>query len=108
MTVQQMLDIQYYLKLSRPELQAGSHDWWDAIRVIANLSNVTFSGDAEAFVYRNKNDVFSLIHAETTRHDDELELAMVQHEAAIRLENTYHKKRIAELDRIMSMLNEGV
>ena len=32
MTAQDLLEIQRYLRQTRPGLRAGSHDWWDAMR----------------------------------------------------------------------------
>ena len=108
MTVQKLLEIQRYLRYTRPDLLAGSHDWWDAMRGIAGLEDITFSGNAKISLSQAKDELFSLIRDETARHEEELELAMVQHEAAIRVENKYHKRRIAEFDQIQTILNERI
>lgn len=108
MTVQKMLEIQRYLHHTRPDLLAGSHDWWDTVRVISGLENITFSGNAKISLSQVKDDLIAMIQSEMARHEDELELSMVQHEASIRLENKYHKNRIAELNQIQILLNDRI
>jgi aromatic ring-opening dioxygenase LigB subunit len=76
------------------------------MRVIAGLSDITFSGNAQVSLAQAKDEIFALIHDETSRHEEELELAMALYEANIRVENKYHKSRIIELDRIRDMLNK--
>ena len=55
-----------------------------------------------------KNNIETLMRDEFGRHETVLEVASSIHEASIRLENEFHISRLAELDKIIDMLDKRI
>lgn len=74
----------------------------------AVVESFSISGDPGISLMKVKAELGDLLEAEYDRHEFDIQAGRAQYESALRLENEYHKNRVAELEKLIDVTNKRI